>query len=102
MARVWVKDEGLGSFHGNLLYEQAVSKGHFLRKLNEVVDWRRITNKLIMYYCGHEEVGQAPYYPALILKMLLLSYLINISERQVEEVVNDSLSAKWFVGLAAN
>jgi IS5 family transposase len=34
--------------------------------------------------------------------MLLLSYLFTISERQVEELVNDSLSAKYFVGLAAN
>lgn len=34
--------------------------------------------------------------------MLLLSYLFNISERQTEELVNDSLSAKCFVGLAAN
>jgi IS5 family transposase len=47
-------------------------------------------------------MGQSPYDPVLILKMLLLSYLFNISERQVEEVVNDSLSAKCFAGLAAN
>jgi len=102
MARERVKDGGLGSFHGDFLYEQAVSKGHFLRKLTEVVDWSRFTKELLRYYRGRGEVGQAPYDPALILKMLLLSYLFNISERQVEEVINDSLSAKWFVGLAAN
>ena len=102
MAGMRVKKGGLGSFHGEFLYDQVVSRGHFLRKLNEVVDWSRFTKKLLRYYRGHGEVGQAPYDPALILKMLLLSYLFNISERQVEEVVNDSLSAKWFVGLAAN
>ncbi len=34
--------------------------------------------------------------------MRLLSYLFSISERQTEELANDSLSAKYFVGLAAN
>jgi IS5 family transposase len=36
----------------------------------------------------------------LILKMLLLSYLYDLSERQTEAYVNDSLSAKCFLGLA--
>ena len=98
MARVRFKDGGLGSFHGNLAYKQAVSKEHFLRKLDEVVEWPRFTKKLIKYYRGRGEVGQAPYDPVLILKMLLLSYLFSISERQVEELVNDSLSAKCFSG----
>lgn len=102
MSKVRCKDGGLGSFHGSFLYEQTVSKDHFLRRLNEVVDWSRFTKKLIRYYRGRGEVGQTPYDPVLILKMLLLSYLFDISERQVEEVVNDSLSAKCFAGLAAN
>ena len=102
MSKIRCKDGGLSSFHGQFLYEQAVSKEHFLRKLNEIVDWPRFTLKLLKYYRGRGEMGQSPYNPVLILKMLLLSYLFNISERQVEEVVNDSLSAKYFAGLAAN
>jgi hypothetical protein len=34
--------------------------------------------------------------------MLLLSYLYNLSERQTEVYVNDSLSAKCFLGLAVD
>jgi IS5 family transposase len=102
VSKIRCKDSGLNSFHGDFLYDQTVSKGHFLRKLNEIVDWARFTRKLLKYYHGRGEIGQSPYDPVLILKMLLLSYLFNISERQVEEVVNDSLSAKCFAGLAAN
>ena len=102
MSRARCKDGGLASFHGSFLYEQVVSREHFLRKLDEVVDWSRFGSKLLRYYRGRGEVGQAPYDPVLILKMLLLAYLFNISERQVEEVVNDSLSAKYFAGLAAS
>ena len=42
------------------------------------------------------------YHPSLVLKMLLLAYLYNLSERQVELFVNDSLSAKFFLGLGAD
>lgn len=34
--------------------------------------------------------------------MLLVSYLYNLSERQVEELANDSLSVKYFLGLAVD
>jgi IS5 family transposase len=71
-------------------------------KLNQVIDWTGFTKKLLRYYKGLGKIGQAPYNPTLILKMLLLSYLFNISERQTEAVVNDSLSAKYFVGLSAD
>ena len=34
--------------------------------------------------------------------MFFLAYLYNLSERQVELFVNDSLSAKYFLGLGAD
>ena len=45
-------------------------------------------------------MGRPPYNPAVIPKMLLLSYLYDLSERQIEMHVNDSLSAKYFLGQA--
>ena len=92
----------MDSFFGNFLYEQKVSKDHFLRKLDEVIDWGRFTKKLLKYYKGKGEIGQAPYNPTLILKMLLLSYLYDVSERQVEILANDSLSIGFFLGLGAD
>ena len=38
----------------------------------------------------------------VLLKMLVLAYLYNVSERRVAEYVADSISAKWFLGLAAD
>lgn len=102
MAKVRCKQTTVDSFFGNFLYDQKVSRNHFLRKLNEVVDWSRFPKRLLSYYRGKGEIGQAPYSPALILKMLLLSYLYNISERQVEILANDSFSAACFLGLGAD
>lgn len=102
MAKARCKGTSVDSFFGNFLYGQKVSKDHFLRKLNEVIDWDRFTRKLLGYYRGKGEIGQAPYNPAIILKMLLLSYLWNVSERMVEILANDSLSMGLFLGLGAD
>jgi len=91
-----------GSFFGELVYERAVPDSHFLRHLDRVVDWGRFSERLIRLYKGQAQEGRPPYDPAIILKMLLLSYLYNLSERQTEVYVNDSLSAKCFLGLAVD
>jgi len=102
MTKERCKETAMDSFFGHFLYDHKVPQGHFLRQLAQVVDWDRFTQKLLSYYKGRGEVGQAPYDPAVILKMLLLSYLYNLSERQVEVVANDSLSVAYFLGLGAD
>ncbi len=102
MARARFKDTGAGSFFGDLVYEEAVPKEHFLRALDRVVAWSVFTEQLVGLYQGRGQVGRPPYNPALVLKMLLLAFLYEMSERQTEVYVNDSLSAKWFLGLAVN
>jgi len=87
------------SFFGNYLYDQVVPERHFLRLLNQVVDWERFTVRLIELYRGGGEYGRPPFNPAQILKMSLLAYFYNISDRQVEVLVNENLPAKYFVGL---
>jgi IS5 family transposase len=88
------------SFFGEYLYDQIVPKNHFYRSLNEIIDWTRFTEKLIELYKGGGEYGRPPYDPALVLKMLFVSYLYNISERHTEIYVNENVPAKYFVGLA--
>jgi len=102
MVKVRCKETAADSFFGNFLYDQKVSRGHFLRKLNEVIEWPRFTRKLLVHYKGKGQIGQAPYNPTIILKMLLLSYLWNVSERMIEELANDSLSVGLFLGIGAN
>ena len=102
MAKIRCKKTAIDSFFGNFIYERIIPRDHFLVKLEEMVDWPRYTHKLLKYYKGKGEVGQAPYDPAMILKILLISYLYNISERQTEVVVNEYLPVKFFVGLAVD
>jgi len=41
MAKVRYEQTTIGSFFGDLLYDHKVSRGNFLRKLNEVRDGNR-------------------------------------------------------------
>ncbi len=93
---------GEDSFYGDSLYEMVVPKSHFLRQLRGLLDWEEFSRPLLKVYKGGAEVGGVPYHPSVLLRMLLLSYLYKLSERQVEEFVNDSLAAKYFLGLGVH
>jgi IS5 family transposase len=87
------------SFFGNYLYDQLVPKDHFLRLLNQLIDWDSFADRIIELYRGGGEYGRPPFNPTQILKMCLLAYFYNLSDRQVEVHVNENLPAKYFVGL---
>jgi len=102
MTQVRFKPLDTDSFFGAMVYDRVVPQDHFLRKLDEVVPWQRFTYKLVKYYRGRAKEGRPPYEPAVLLKMLLVAYLYDLSERQVEEVANFHLPVKCFLGLAAD
>src|SRR4030067_2210078 len=102
MERQRFVDTGSGSFFGEYLYDQVVPVNHFLRKLNQIIEWERFTRKLIRLYKGGGVVGRPPFDPALVLKIELIAYLYNLTERQVEVYLNEHLPAKYFVGLAVD
>ena len=90
------------TFFGNFIYDRVVPQNHFLRQLDAVVAWSRFTKKLVRFYQGKARQGRPPYDPAVLLKMLLVAYLYNLSERQTEEVANYHLPVKWFLRLAVD
>ncbi len=90
------------SFFGHFVYSQVVPRDHFLVRLNQVIDWDVLVSLLLPAYQGLGQVGNTPYNPVVILKMIILAYLYKLSERQIEEFVNFNLPAKEFVGLAVN
>lgn len=90
------------SFFGNFLYAQILPKNHFLVQAKDTIPWDRFTTKLLRYYKGGGAYGRTAYEPSKMLRMLLLSYLYNISERDTEEFVTLTLAGKYFVGLGAD
>ena len=56
MARKRYIKQDQGSFYGEYLYKQLVPQNHFFRKLNQIIDWERFTEKLIGLYRGGGEL----------------------------------------------
>lgn len=104
MVKVRFKKDTTNSFFGHFLYGQVLPEDHFLVRLKNEVPWRGICEKarLIEAYKGGGEYGPPPYPPEKILRMLLVPYLFNISEREAEQVVRFNLLAKHFVGLGVD
>lgn len=104
MAKVRFKKDATDSFFGHFLYEQVLPKNHFLVRLKKEIPWKEMSRKLrlIEAYKGGGEYGPPPYPPEKILRMLLVPYLFNISEREAEQVVRFNLLAKYFVGLGVD
>ncbi len=100
MGKPRFKKLDLGSFFGDFVYSRVVPRDHFLVRLDQVIDWEDFVPLLLPAYPGLGEVGNAPYNPVALLKMLVLAHLYKLSERQTEEFVNLNLAAKEFVGLA--
>lgn len=96
------KHLGLHSFFGDLVYARIVPRDHFLVKLHQIVDWEAFVPEFLSAYQGLAVQGRPPYSPVVLLKMLIIAYLYNLSERQAEEVVNFQLPVKEFVGLAVD
>jgi len=102
MAQERFIETGTGTFYGAYVYDQVIPKDHFFRKLNELLNWPAYSQKMMRWYKGGGEYGRPPFDPSVLLKMLLVAYLYNLSERQVEDYVNYNLPAKYFLGLGVD
>lgn len=102
MSKVRFRGDTTNSFFGNFLYSQVLPSNHFLVRLKNEVPWERFTQGMLSAYKGGGEYGPSPYAPDKILRMLLIPYLFNISEREAEQVVRFNLLAKYFVGLGVD
>lgn len=98
------KKTGRGSFFGDYFYEAILKRdpNHFLIALNRLFDWDSYSKELLRLYKGKGKQGRPPYEPVIILKMLFVSYLYNVSEREIERLADQHIMIKWFMELAVD
>lgn len=74
-----------------------VPKDHLLRKIEKVMDYEWLYERLDPYYC-HDN-GRPGTDPVVLIKMVLLQHLYGIpSLRQTHQRIQDTLSFRWFLG----
>ena len=74
-----------------------VPKEHLLRKIEKVMDYDWLYERLDLYYC-HDN-GRPGTDPVVLIKMVLIQHLFGIpSLRQTYRQIQDTLSYRWFLG----
>lgn len=74
-----------------------VPKDHLLRKIEKVMDYDWLYERLDPYYC-HDN-GRPGTDPVVLIKMVLIQHLYGIpSLRQTYQRIQDTLSYRWFLG----
>lgn len=75
-------------------------KSEFFNQMNELIDWRPISSIINKYYYkGTSAVGNPGYDGLLLFKMSLLQTWYGLSDYEVEDRINDSISFSKFCGL---
>jgi transposase len=78
--------------------ETLVPPDHLLRKIDRVIDFGFIYDKVEHLYC--QDNGRPPIDPVLLFKMLLIGYLYGVrSERRLEQEICYNVAYRWFLGI---
>ena len=77
--------------------EELVPKDHLLRKIDRVIDFEFIREKVKELYCADN--GRPAVDPVVLFKMLFLGYLFGVrSERQLVREIQVNVAYRWFIG----
>ena len=77
--------------------EELVPKDHLLRKIDKVIDFDFIRDKVKDLYCADN--GRPAVDPVVLFKMLFLGYLFGVrSERQLVREIQVNVAYRWFIG----
>ena len=75
-------------------------KKQFFQQINELLDWQSISSLINNdYKIGKKTTGRPSHDGLLLFKMCLLQSWYGLSDYEVEDRVNDSLSFSYFCGL---
>ena len=77
--------------------EGLVPKDHLLRKIERVMDYEWIYERLEPYYCADQ--GRPGTDPVVLIKMVLIQHLFGIpSLRQTYREIQVNVAYRWFLG----
>jgi transposase, IS5 family len=91
------KEQAMTIFNYDL--DQLVDKKHPLREISELVNFKKIAY-LVKGIEEERLKGRKGYGWEIGLKCLFLQYYFDLSDREAERQIRDSLAMRWFLGLS--
>ena len=77
--------------------EELVPEDHLLRKIDKVIEFDFIRDKVKDLYCADN--GRPAVDPVVLFKMLFIGYLFGVrSERQLIREIEVNVAYRWFIG----
>ena len=75
-------------------------KRTFFTQINNILDWSAISYIISTHYTkGKSSTGKPSYSGLLLFKMCLLQTWYGLSDYEIEDRINDSISFSYFCGL---
>ena len=75
-------------------------KTTFFTQINTLIDWKQISRLIDKYYSkGNSATGKPSYDGLLLFRMCLLQNWYGLSDYEVEDRINDSISFSYFCGM---
>lgn len=91
------KEKQQDDLFSSTLYESRIPKDHFMRRLKGLLDWPALATELDDCY---RSKGRTSIPPEIMLKIMILQYLYDLSDRQFEEQLRFRLDFMFFLGLS--
>ena len=86
-----------------ILHRTRKIKNQFFNQVDTLIDWRPVEKLINKYYKKTSSAVGRPAYKGIILfKICLLQTWYGLSDYEVEDRINDSLSFSRFVGLSSD
>ncbi|HYE11377.1 MAG TPA: transposase, partial [Patescibacteria group bacterium] len=90
------KNSGQIDIFNHMIYERLIPKNHLLVKIDSILDFSFIYEKLEDRYSN---TGRGSKDPIMMTKLLLLEYIYNLSDVEVRERIFTDIAFRWFLGL---
>lgn len=91
-----MKNCGQISIFDQMIYEKLIPKDHLLVKIDCLIDFSFIYDKVQEQYSN---LGRGSKDPVMMVKLLLLEYLYNLSDGEVVSRAKTDIVFRWFLGL---
>jgi len=91
------KNSGQVDIFNQMIFEGLVPKNHLLVKIDSIIDFSFIYEKVKDRY---SPVGRGSEDPVMMVKILLLEYLYKLSDLEVVKRIKTDIVFRWFLGLS--
>jgi len=81
----------------HMIFERLIPKDHLLVKIASIIDFSFVYDMVIDKY---SEVGRKSEDPVMMLKICLLQFLYNLSDKKVVKRIQTDVAFRWFLGLS--